>query len=92
MRQCEGRGTRDFVRKDTVLPMLYMPDCIKATLSLMDADSSRVSVRTSYNLMGPIFSAEELASEIKKYIPEFVCEYKPDFRQEIARFVAGVGR
>jgi len=73
-----------FVKKDTLLPMLYMPDCIKATLSLMDADSSQVSVRTSYNLMGPIFSAEELAGEIKRYIPEFVCEYKPDFRQEIA--------
>ena len=73
-----------FVRKETILPMLYMPDCIKATLSLMDADSDRLSVRTSYNLMGPVFSAEELASEIKKYIPEFICEYKPDFREEIA--------
>ena len=73
-----------FVRKDTVLPMLYMPDCIKATLSLMDTDSSRVSIRTSYNLMGPTFSAEELVNEIRKYIPEFVCDYKPDFRQEIA--------
>jgi nucleoside-diphosphate-sugar epimerase len=73
-----------FVRKETILPMLYMPDCIKATLSLMDADSSQLSVRTSYNLMGPIFSAEELATEIEKYIPEFACEYKPDFREEIA--------
>jgi len=73
-----------FVRKDTVLPMLYITDCIKATLSLMDADPFRVSIRTSYNLMGPTFSAEELVSEIRKYIPEFVCDYKPDFRQEIA--------
>jgi nucleoside-diphosphate-sugar epimerase len=73
-----------FVRKDTVLPMLYMPDCIKATMSLMDADSSQISIRTGYNLSGVSFSAEDLANEIKKYIPDFEVDYKPDFRQEIA--------
>lgn len=73
-----------FVRKDTVLPMLYMPDCMMATLKLMDADSSQIKIRTSYNLGGLSFTAEELANEIKKYVPEFVCEYKPDFRQKIA--------
>ena len=73
-----------FVRKDTVLPMLYMPDCMMATLKLMDADSSQIKIRTSYNLGGLAFTAEELANEIKKYVPEFVCEYKPDFRQKIA--------
>jgi nucleoside-diphosphate-sugar epimerase len=73
-----------FVREDTVLPMLYMPDCIQATLKLMDVDSSHIKIRTSYNLGGLAFTAEELANEIKKYVPEFVCEYKPDFRQKIA--------
>ncbi len=73
-----------FVRKDTVLPMLYMPDCMMATLKLMDADPSQIKIRTSYNLGGLAFTAEELANEIKKYVPEFVCEYKPDFRQKIA--------
>ncbi len=73
-----------FVRKDTVLPMLYMPDCINATLKLMDADSSKIKIRTSYNLGGLSFTAEELANEIKKHIPEFTCDYKPDFRQKIA--------
>jgi nucleoside-diphosphate-sugar epimerase len=73
-----------FVRGDTILPMLYMPDCIRATLDLMDADPSRIRVRTSYNLDGLSFSAEELAAEIGRYIPGFLCEYKPDFRQQIA--------
>jgi nucleoside-diphosphate-sugar epimerase len=73
-----------FVREDTVLPMMYMPDCTKAAIDLMDADPSRIKCRTSYNVTGISFSAGELAAEIKKYIPEFECEYKPDFRQKIA--------
>jgi len=73
-----------FVRKDTVLPMLYMPDCIAGTLKLMEADSSRIKVRTSYNLGGLDFTAEELANELKKFIPELTVDYKPDFRQNIA--------
>jgi len=73
-----------FVREDTVLPMMYMPDCIKAAINLMEADPSRVKCRTSYNVAAISFSAGELTAEIKKHIPEFRCEYKPDFRQKIA--------
>jgi len=73
-----------FVREDTVLPMMYMPDCIKASISLMEAEPSRIQCRTSYNVGAISFSAGELAAEIKKYIPEFQCDYKPDFRQKIA--------
>ncbi len=73
-----------FLREDTVLPMMYMPDCIKSTLGLMEADKLRVKLRTSYNLTAMSFSAGELAAEIKKNIPGFSCEYVPDFRQRIA--------
>jgi nucleoside-diphosphate-sugar epimerase len=73
-----------FVREDTVLPMMYMPDCIKAAIDLMEADPSKIKHRTSYNVAAISFSAGELTAEIKKYIPEFKCEYKPDFRQKIA--------
>jgi nucleoside-diphosphate-sugar epimerase len=73
-----------FVREDTVLPMLYMPDCIRATIMLMEVDLSELKHHTDFNLAGICFSAGELAVEIGKHIPEFVCEYKPDFRQEIA--------
>jgi nucleoside-diphosphate-sugar epimerase len=73
-----------FVREDTVLPMMYMPDCINASLKLMEADSSQIKHRTSYNVNAMSFSAGELVAEIRKYIPDFKCEYKPDFRQKIA--------
>lgn len=72
-----------FVRADTVLPMLYMPDCLRATLQLMEADPARLRYRI-YNVTGMSFSAEELAQEIQKRVPGFVVEYKPDFRQKIA--------
>ena len=73
-----------FLREDTVLPMMYMPDCLKAAIDLMKADSSTIKCRTSYNLSAMRFSAGELAAEIKKHIPNFTCKYKPDFRQKIA--------
>jgi nucleoside-diphosphate-sugar epimerase len=73
-----------FLREDTVLPMMYMPDCIKATIDLMEAEQARIKCRTSYNLTAISFSARELVAEIRKHSPEFTCEYKPDFRQKIA--------
>jgi len=73
-----------FVREDTVLPMMYMPDCLKSTMDLMEADASRVKRHDSYNVAGMSFSAGQLAAEIKKHIPDFRCDYKPDFRQNIA--------
>jgi len=73
-----------FVREDTVLPMMYMPDCINAAINLMEAEPSRIKCRTSYNVTGMSFSAGELAAQIRKHIPEFKCEYRPDFRQKIA--------
>jgi nucleoside-diphosphate-sugar epimerase len=73
-----------FVRPDTVLPMMYMPDCIKATIDLMDADFDRLRHHCDYNIAGMTFSAKQLATEIGKHVPDFVCEYTPDFRQAIA--------
>jgi nucleoside-diphosphate-sugar epimerase len=73
-----------FVREDTVLPMMYMPDCIKATIELMEAEPSKIKRHDGYNVAGMSFSAGELTAEIKKHIPEFECDYQPDFRQKIA--------
>ena len=73
-----------FVKKDTVLPMMYMPDCIKGTIELMEADVSKLKHHCDFNMAAMSFSAGELAAEIKKHISEFKCTYKPDFRQEIA--------
>jgi nucleoside-diphosphate-sugar epimerase len=73
-----------FVRAETILPMMYMPDCIEAATKLMEADPSKIKHHVGYNVAAMSFSAEELVMEIKKYISEFKCEYKLDFRQKIA--------
>lgn len=73
-----------FLREDTVIPMIYMPDCIRASIMLMEADLFSLKHHNGFNLEGMSFSAGELVEEIKKHVPEFKCEYKPDFRQEIA--------
>lgn len=73
-----------FLSKKTRLPMMYMDDAVDATIQLMQAKSTDIKIRTSYNLAAIDFSPEEIASEIKKYITDFKITYKPDFRQEIA--------
>ncbi|MEG2510391.1 MAG: NAD-dependent epimerase, partial [Chryseobacterium sp.] len=73
-----------FISENTGMPMLYMDDAINATLKLMDAPKENLTVRSSYNLGGMSFTPSELAAEIKKEIPEFEIDYKPDFRQQIA--------
>ena len=73
-----------FLRENSTLPMMYMPDCIKATLDLMDADLSGLVHHADFNLSAISFSPLELAEEIKKHIPEFTIAYEPDSRQAIA--------
>jgi len=73
-----------FLKEDTYLPMMYMPDAIRATIELMEAPAEKISIRTSYNLSGMSFSPAEIAAEIKKHIPEFEIHYEPDYRQQIA--------
>jgi nucleoside-diphosphate-sugar epimerase len=73
-----------FLDPNTYLPMMYMPDAIRATIELMEAPSDQISVRTSYNLSAMSFSPAEISQEIKKHIPEFRISYKTDYRQAIA--------
>lgn len=73
-----------FLKEDTYLPMMYMPDAIRATIELMEAPAEKISVRTSYNISSMSFSPKEIAAEIKKHIPAFSISYNPDYRQPIA--------
>ena len=73
-----------FLSEDTTLPMMYMPDAVRATIELMEAPSENVKIRSSYNVSGISFNPKEIAQSIKKYIPEFKITYKTDERQEIA--------
>jgi nucleoside-diphosphate-sugar epimerase len=79
----KGRYTC-FLKPGTVLPMMYMPDAMDATIKLMGADANNVRIRSSYNVGAISFDPEEIANEIKKHIPGFTIDYAPDFRQAIA--------
>lgn len=74
-----------FLNAETELPMMYMDDAIRGTIQLMDAESSKISIRSSYNFGGVSFTPEVLAAEIRKHIPDFTLTYKDnDPRQDIA--------
>lgn len=80
----EDKHYNCFLREDTYLPMMYMPDAIKATIDLMEAPAEKISVRTSYNVGAISFSPKEIAASIQKHIPGFTIAYNPDYRQQIA--------
>lgn len=75
---------KSYISETTYLPMMYMPDAIRATVELMETDAKNISLHTSYNLSAMSFSPKELAAEIKKHIPNFTVSFEPDYRQEIA--------
>lgn len=73
-----------FLREDSLLPMMYMPDAIKSTLDLMNAPREHVKIRSSYNLAAMSFAPKDIYESILKHIPGFEIEYNPDFRQAIS--------
>jgi threonine 3-dehydrogenase len=80
----KGEPYTCFLQDDARLPMMYMPDAIRATLELMEAPAEKVRIRTSYNLAGMSFTPAELTAEIRRHTPDFQVAYQPDFRQAIA--------
>lgn len=80
----ENKSYTCFLSEETALPMMYMDDAIKATISIMQAPATDVKVRSSYNLSAMSFTPKEIAASIQKHIPEFTIDYNPDFRQAIA--------
>jgi nucleoside-diphosphate-sugar epimerase len=73
-----------FLGPETTLPMIYMPDAIRATIELMEAPAGKVAIRSSYNVAGVSFNPRELAAAIQRKLPDFRIAYKPDSRQQIA--------
>lgn len=80
----KGEDFISFLSEDTALPMMYMPDAIKATIDLMQAPADSIEVRSSYNLAAISFTPKEIYEEIKKHYPDFNIKYEPDYRQKIA--------
>ncbi len=73
-----------FLKEDTELPMMYMPDCIKATIDLAEADYESLKHHSDFNVASMTFDPKTLAMEIRKHIPDFKIDYNPDSRQNIA--------
>ncbi len=80
----KNKSYKCFLKADTTLPMMYMPDAIRGTIQLAETDFSKLKNHSNFNFSGISFSCEELAAEIKKHIPDFTISYEPDFRQKIA--------
>ncbi|MFP4090989.1 MAG: NAD-dependent epimerase/dehydratase family protein [Cyclobacteriaceae bacterium] len=80
----EGVTYQCFLKENTTLPLMYMPDAVRATIELMQADAEKISVRSSYNLAGFSCSPIEMAEVISELMPDFTIAYEPDFRQQIA--------
>ena len=79
-----GEAFECFLDKHTRLPMMYMPDAIKATIGIMEVPSEKLKIRAGYNISAFSFTPEDLAMIIRKHIPTLSVSYKPDFRQAIA--------
>ncbi|OLY92557.1 Nucleoside-diphosphate-sugar epimerase [Cnuella takakiae] len=80
----ESGSYTSFLGENTYLPMMYMPDAIRATIELMKAPAEKIGIRTSYNLSAMSFSPKEIGAAISKHVPGFKLEYAPDYRQQIA--------
>lgn len=78
-----------YLRDDTRLPMMYLDDAIRATIEFLEADKEKLKIR-SYNVAAMSFTPEELATEIRRYVPELEVNYIPDQRQEIGNFLCAV--
>jgi nucleoside-diphosphate-sugar epimerase len=79
----EGRYTC-FLEQQQALPMMYMPDALRATIELMNAPAEAIKQRGSYNLAGVSFTPEGIAASIRRRLPQFTMDCLPDFRQAIA--------
>ena len=73
-----------FLKEDSYLPMMFMPDAIKATIDIMQAPKDNLSLQCSYNVGGVSFCPDDVYKAIKKHKPDFQITYNPDFRQAIA--------
>ena len=79
-----GQAYDCFLSEDTALPMIYMPDAIRATIELMQAPAEQLQIRSSYNVAGISFTPQQIAAEIQRHHPDLIVNYRPDQRQAIA--------
>ena len=81
---CLGESYPCYLGPETTLPMIYMPDAIRATIELMEAPAAQISIRSSYNVAGMSSNPQQLAEAIQRQRADFRIDYQPDHRQAIA--------
>jgi threonine 3-dehydrogenase len=79
----EGKISESFLTADGKLPIMFLPDAIKATVALLECPEEKLTERT-YNVSAMSLSVEDVAASIRKVIPGLQVTYKPDFRAKIA--------
>jgi nucleoside-diphosphate-sugar epimerase len=79
-----GEAYNCYLGAGTTLPLIYMPDAIRATVELMEAPAEQIRIRSAYNVAGISFNPRDLAQAIKQHVPHFEIQYRPDHRQSIA--------
>ena len=81
----EDKHYECFLKEETRLDMMYMPDAIKAAIQLMEANDSRLTYRNGYNITAMSVTPQDIAHAIKEHIPDFTISYEIDpVRQAIA--------
>lgn len=80
----QGENYECFLKSDTQLPMMYMEDAVNATITIMEAPTDMIKIRSSYNLSAMSFTPEEIFDKIREQYADFQILYNPDFRQAIA--------
>jgi len=80
----QGRAYPCYLQSDARLPMMYMPDAVRAAVELMRAPGERLLQAGAYNVAGVSFTPGELAEALRHHVPDLLVEYRPDYRQPIA--------
>jgi threonine 3-dehydrogenase len=77
----QGEPYTCFVRPDTRIPFMAMPDGVQALLTLAAAPRDRLS-RTAYNLAAFNPSAEEIRTEVMRVFPQSQISWSTDVKRQ----------
>ena len=73
-----------FLKRDSMLPMIYIDDAIKSIFNLMNEDRKKLTIKSSYNISGFSMSPQMISEKLQKISNSFKVSFDPDFRQKIA--------
>ena len=73
------------IKQGTLMDMMYMPDALNASITLMEADPTKLIHRNAFNIASMSFDPETIYQAIRKHVPQFEMIYDIDpLKQRIA--------